>query len=1101
MRARVLTVAVAVALIAPAPVSGQSGTSGCPDPATIAVPGAEYVQATCLDDLTTLGNPRTDTGATTGAGTRANGSIHSNLSDLPDQPVPGLQIEGWFPDSCDHVALETTTFIPACPGGFRHNGQFVIRIPDDWDGEHLVVAGTPGVRTQFASDILISDFVLARGWAYASQDKGNTGLNFFRAGDDETGGSRTRWLPGRAIEQWAGFMQLTALAAEDVLAEHYGGVPSLTYATGISNGGHQTRLALERYPEVFDGGVDWEGTLLQAAAPNLFTYLPPALAAYPAYQAGESEAYDAIVHGGRMPPDSEPIWPNHWSIYWGLVQSTYRPVFDPEYTDYVAAPREVVPPDPDASYDYAARPAEVAQRIDAVANTGEISERPLLTLHGTLDALLPIDTDSDVYAEMVRDSGNGESFRYYVVENGTHVDKLQESYPDLFQPILPCYLGALDALDAWVTDGEAPPPSGFVPFAVERTPQERANACDLPASADRVAGEDRVDTALAASRGTFGITSTVVLAAAGSFADALAAAPLAAAVGGPVLLVDGELDEGLRTELRRTGALEAVIVGGTAAVPARVEDALLAEGLTVRRVAGSDRYATAAEIAGEVAADDDTTDEVILASGEAFADALSVAPIAAAARTPVLLTRAGALPDVTAAALQRLDPARTLVVGGTEAVSEEVLARLPAPRRVAGPTRYETSAAVARLAVARGHSPEVVGVATGRGFADALAAGPVMAAGYGGAPGAGVLLLVDGTVRSGSSAARDFLVEHGAAVQGVVVFGGPAAVSDAVVSGLDPGDATDDVGAAPGGGPAPETLGTSFPDGFAVPTDASLGVPVLGFGADGPVERTPVVFLHGNNDTAYPTDCNARFGRIHDLAASLLDHGYATSELWGLSYQGDQCDLPAAPTNRSGEAHSTVANVPDLRAFVAAVLDYTGAEQVDLVGHSLGATLSRAWMAEDDAYDVVRRLVAIDGPHHGIVNCSPSPANYWQQPALGGFTPDSAICREYGAADTPLLAALNAGDETPGPTGYLAVANSDTSFVFFDRQDGLIPPVPAEDRTGAPHDFSRSALLDGAQTLLVEGQGVHDDTLATAHLGILASPEVWGAVADFLLGP
>ena len=86
------------------------------------------------------------------------------------------------------------------------------------------------------------------------------------------------------------------------------------------------------------------------------------------------------------------------------------------------------------------------------------------------------------------------------------------------------------------------------------------------------------------------------------------------------------------------------------------------------------------------------------------------------------------------------------------------------------------------------------------------------------------------------------------------------------------------------------TVGTSFPTGFATPTDASLGVPVLGFGAAGEVTRTPVIFLHGNNDTPFPTACNP-FGSVHALAQYLLDHGYAASELWGLGYQGDQCDL------------------------------------------------------------------------------------------------------------------------------------------------------------------------------------------------------------------
>jgi pimeloyl-ACP methyl ester carboxylesterase len=296
--------------------------------------------------------------------------------------------------------------------------------------------------------------------------------------------------------------------------------------------------------------------------------------------------------------------------------------------------------------------------------------------------------------------------------------------------------------------------------------------------------------------------------------------------------------------------------------------------------------------------------------------------------------------------------------------------------------------------------------------------------------------------------------------------------------------------------------GTSFPPGFAVPVDVSLGVPVIGFGGAGAVTRTPVVLLHGNNDTPYPTLCNP-YGAVSQLASFLLDHGYATSEVWALGYQGDQCDLITTPTNRSGVAHSTVANIPELRNFLHAVLAYTGAKRVDIVGHSLGVTLARAWMREDNASHLVRRLVAIDGPNHGIVDCSPDPANYWQLAALGGFTPDSAICREYGAAETPFLSWLNHGTETPGPTRYLAIRNADTSFVYFSRQDGLIAPVPAEDRTGAPHDFSQSARLNGplARNVDVVGQGAFDPFLGTAHLGILASPQVWQLTLDFLTAP
>lgn len=305
--------------------------------------------------------------------------------------------------------------------------------------------------------------------------------------------------------------------------------------------------------------------------------------------------------------------------------------------------------------------------------------------------------------------------------------------------------------------------------------------------------------------------------------------------------------------------------------------------------------------------------------------------------------------------------------------------------------------------------------------------------------------------------------------------------------------------AASSAGAAP--VGTSLPAGFPLIRDASLGVPVLGFGAAGPLRRTPVVMLHGNNDTPFSTTCNSAFGSIHNLAESLRQRGYAESELWGLGYQGPQCDILTTPTNKSGVAHSTLANVPDVRAFILSVLAYTGASQVDIVGHSLGTTVAREWMRQDAAYGLVRTLVGIDGPNHGIINCSPSPQNYFSLDGGGGFTPDSAVCLDYGSDRTPLLAQLNAGDETPGATRYVTIYNADISFVFFPGQDGAFPGVPAEDREGKPHDFSKSAWLDGAENVGLSGQGRYDDALGTAHLGIINSPEAWRATYAALAVP
>ncbi|MBS0451861.1 MAG: alpha/beta fold hydrolase [Proteobacteria bacterium] len=295
-------------------------------------------------------------------------------------------------------------------------------------------------------------------------------------------------------------------------------------------------------------------------------------------------------------------------------------------------------------------------------------------------------------------------------------------------------------------------------------------------------------------------------------------------------------------------------------------------------------------------------------------------------------------------------------------------------------------------------------------------------------------------------------------------------------------------------------VGNTLPPGFPAIEDTSLARPLIGFGAAGPVVRTPVIFLHGNNDTPFPTACNP-YGRVQALAQYFADNGYSTSELWGVGYQGDQCDLAADQTRRSSIAHTNAAGVPDLRRFVRAVMEFTGAKQVDIVGHSLGVTLAREWIRQDEAQHLVRRFVAIDGPNHGIINCSPDPANYWRAPAAGGFTPSSEVCQELGSPDTPFLKLLNGrsgGAENQGPTRVLVVRNGDASFVYFPVQDGLVTPVPAVDSFGKPTDFSRSASLRGAREVVLTNQGVYDPVLRSAHLGILNSPQTWQAAFDFL---
>jgi hypothetical protein len=444
---------LALVLLASVAVPARAAT--CPNQGAVKVPGAERQVADCLDDLTTKGT------STNGHTDRSDWqTLHASATRNPAKVVPGLQVDGYFPDTSTTNAYR----------GWMHDSQFVLRLPNDWNGK-LVVTGAPGVRRQFAADFVIGDFVLARGYAYASTDKGNSGTSFYQDGA----------RPGDAVAEWHRRVTELTRAAKQAVRSRYGRLPARTYMTGISNGGYLTRWQLENHPELYDGGVDWEGTLMRADGPNLFTYLPTALRNYDAWKRGDEAAHRRFFDVG-FAPGSEQQWDDHYSEYWDLTQRTYREEFDPGYDGPLEAGMPFCrsgTPGCDADYDYAKRPQAVKDAVGRVSLTGRIG-KPMLTLHGTLDSLLPIRTDSDVYTRMIRAAGRGAMHRYYVIEGGSHVDGRYDLYPGALRPILPCYRTAFAAFEDWIERGQAPPPSQTVPRTAGG---DVVNACPLAGGA------------------------------------------------------------------------------------------------------------------------------------------------------------------------------------------------------------------------------------------------------------------------------------------------------------------------------------------------------------------------------------------------------------------------------------------------------------------------------------------------------------------------------------------------------------------------------------------------------------------------------------------
>jgi putative cell wall-binding protein len=235
---------------------------------------------------------------------------------------------------------------------------------------------------------------------------------------------------------------------------------------------------------------------------------------------------------------------------------------------------------------------------------------------------------------------------------------------------------------------------------------------------DRVAGSDRIDTAVEVSNAQYpsGGLGHVVLVNGDRFPDAVAAGPYAASLGAPILLTrQATLPPRTRTEIGRVLSPGAIvdIVGGPAAVGETIADELRDLGYDVVRTAGADRYETAVRVAAKIP----NPKTIVLATGQDFPDALAAGPAASVSEGVVLLTAGSRMPPVATGFIQANGGATRYAVGGPAAAAD------PQATPVVGADRYATAVAVANEFFPE---PTVVGIVNGTAFPDALAAGAIL---------------------------------------------------------------------------------------------------------------------------------------------------------------------------------------------------------------------------------------------------------------------------------------------------------------------------------------------------------------------------------------
>ena len=275
----------------------------------------------------------------------------------------------------------------------------------------------------------------------------------------------------------------------------------------------------------------------------------------------------------------------------------------------------------------------------------------------------------------------------------------------------------------------------------------------------KIAGEDKFDM--------------VIVASGNDYPDALTGSYLAKVKSAPVLLVgsDSKSENSLRTYIKTNLGSNGIVylLGGKSAVSERFEKLIADDGFDVKRLAGSDRYATNIEILREAGTDDE---DILVCSGEGYADSLS----ASAVGKPILLVKNDLLTENQKKYLSTLSTEHMYLVGGTGAVSSKIETELKnsgfVVDRFSGTNRFETSAMVAMEFFSEA---DIIVCAYGYNFPDGLSGGPL-------AVKISAPLILVPSDNMNLRYAREYACNSG--IQRAIVLGGPGLVPDSVVYGI-----------------------------------------------------------------------------------------------------------------------------------------------------------------------------------------------------------------------------------------------------------------------------------------------------------------------------
>ncbi|SHJ46551.1 cell wall-binding repeat-containing protein [Clostridium magnum] len=286
-----------------------------------------------------------------------------------------------------------------------------------------------------------------------------------------------------------------------------------------------------------------------------------------------------------------------------------------------------------------------------------------------------------------------------------------------------------------------------------------------------MSGTNRYETGAKIVQEGWTTSDYAVIASGEGFADALCAAPLAKKYNAPILLTGkNSLDSNTEIQLLTLKVKNVFIVGGPGVVSDNIKSRLESMGIATTRIYGQNRFETSLQVAKNL----ENASGVVVTNGFGFADALSIAPVAAQKGMPILLTDKDDLSSPIKEFLSSSSYTQSYIVGGSGVVSDKIASQLKGNTRLGGSSRYGTNAAVLNH-FADEFSYDKVYVASGQNYPDALSGSALASASK--SPLILVGTSVDTSVMASIKAKHDNYKD-------IVLLGGSSVVPDTLANNI-----------------------------------------------------------------------------------------------------------------------------------------------------------------------------------------------------------------------------------------------------------------------------------------------------------------------------